>query len=100
MKIIWSDTAKNDYNDLLSYIAEQGFKNANIVQNRVDRSISFLSDFKLGSSLAMPNHNSVRLRHYIPKISYFFVYEIRDDDIILLLAFIHSSRDWDRIFSQ
>ncbi len=93
MKVIWSDTAKDDYKELLFHIAEQSYQNAVFVQTRIENSLSLLTDFNLG----IPVKNTKFIKHYIPKTSYFVVYKILDDNTVKLLAFIHSSRDWDHI---
>ena len=92
MKLAWSETAKADYLNLLSYIAAESPASASIVQGRIERAVALLADFRLGT----PGPRPGTFKFYIPKTSYFAVYRILPDDTVLLLALIHSSRDWMR----
>jgi plasmid stabilization system protein ParE len=96
MRLMWAETAKKDYKNLLTYIANENPQNALLVQKRIEKSLSLLPDFRVGTPIGSSN----LVAYYIPKTSYFVVYKHTDSDAVLLLAFIHSSRDWMRHFAQ
>ena len=93
MRLAWSGAAKSDYLNLLSYTAAESPRNARLVQQRIDRALSLLPDFRLGRPGSRPN----TFKFHIPKTSHFVVYRISSDDAVVILAFVHTSRDWSRI---
>jgi plasmid stabilization system protein ParE len=86
---IWSDRAKSEFKNLITYIAAQSPENAQWVANRISKSIDLLSEFQFGQEGPLPG----TFRHYIPKTSYFVIY--RDTtNTIEIAAFAHTSSDW------
>jgi plasmid stabilization system protein ParE len=94
MRIKWSTTAKNDIDQLFEFICEQSLQNALLVKGRILHSLSLLPQVRLGNKIPGSHY----FKYYIPKTSYFVIYELTDETTLTLVAFIHSSRDWMKSF--
>jgi len=89
----WTENALADFEAALAFIAEEHPQNAQLVRDRILNTVRNLEAFSLG--LPAPKGH---LKLYIPKTSYFVIFdETPKDDGILILAFIHASRDWEQI---
>jgi toxin ParE1/3/4 len=89
----WTEAALADFEAALASIAKENPGNAQLVRDRILNTVKTLEAFSLG--LPAPKR---RLKLYIPKTPYFVIFDrTPKDDGILILAFIHSSRDWEQI---
>jgi plasmid stabilization system protein ParE len=88
----WSTSAKQSFEDALDFIARDNPGNARLVQERILKTLRNLEEFSLG--LPAPKGY---FKLYIQKTSHFVVYDVQANGNVMLLAFIHAARDWDRI---
>lgn len=89
----WTDSALADFEAALAFIAEENPRNAELVSGRIFNTLKSLEAFSLG----LPGPKG-HLKLYIPKTSYFVIFDRTEaDDGIVILAFVHSSRDWEQI---
>jgi plasmid stabilization system protein ParE len=88
-RIEWSPQALDDFDELLAYIADQNPRNAELVRDRILKSVELLAEFQFGQDGPIPN----TYRHFVPKTSYFVVYRNRDS-VLEIAAFCHASSDW------
>jgi hypothetical protein len=63
-----------------------------LVHDRILKSLSNLEVFSLGT----PSHKGT-FKLYIPKTSYFVVFRRDDLGNIGIRAFVHASRDWEKL---
>lgn len=96
MKIVWSPRGRADYKRLLGIIAADSPGNARLVQERINRTISLLSNFQF----KQPGPRLDTFQHYIQKTSYFVIYKIRDEETLEIVAFFHSARDWTKFSNK
>lgn len=91
--IRWTERALTDLESALAFIAKESPAHAQLVRERVLSTVHNLEAFSLG--LPAPKGH---LKLYVPKTSYFVIFErTKAEDGIVILAFIHASRDWEQI---
>jgi toxin ParE1/3/4 len=91
--VTWTERALSDFESALTFIAKDNPANAQLVRDRILNTVSNLEAFSLG--LPAPKGH---LKLYVPKTSYFMIFDrTPNDDGIIILAFIHTSRDWEQI---
>lgn len=91
--VSWTEGAVADFESALAYIAKENPSNAALVRERVLNTVRNMEAFSLG--LPAPQGH---LKLYIPKTSYFVIFNrMKEDDGVIILAFIHTSRDWEQI---
>ena len=89
----WTKRALNDFESALAFIAKDNPDNAQVVRERILNTLRNLAAFSLG--LPAPKGH---MKLYVPKTSYFVIFDSTPkDDGIIILAFIHASRDWEQI---
>ncbi|NJM28896.1 MAG: type II toxin-antitoxin system RelE/ParE family toxin [Rhizobiales bacterium] len=91
--VSWTARARREFEAALAYIAKDSPSNAQLVRDRILNTLRNIEAFSLG----LPGPKG-HLKLYIPKTSYFVVFDrTPKDDGIAILAFVHGSRDWERI---
>ncbi|MFN0193380.1 MAG: type II toxin-antitoxin system RelE/ParE family toxin [Aestuariivirga sp.] len=91
--VTWTEQAVADFEAALAHIAKDSPSNAQIVRDRILNTVGNIEAFSLG----LPGPKG-HLKLYIPKTSYFVVFDRTPrDDGVIILAFIHASRDWEQI---
>ena len=91
--VSWTERAVADFESALAYIAKENPANAQLVRERILNTVRNLESFSLG--LPAPKGY---LKLYIPKTSYFVIFDrVKLDDGVVIIAFIHTSRDWEQI---
>ena len=93
MRIVWSPRAIGEYEGLLEFIAEDSPQNALLVEERILKTVTLLTEFQFGLTGPVPGTH----KHYIPNTSHFVVYRFTGNDTLEIIALIHSSRDWTLI---
>ncbi len=89
----WTEQALTDFESAMGSIAKDSPSNAQLVRERILNTVRNLEAFSLG--LPAPKGHS---KIYVPKTSYFVIFDrTPKDDGIIILAFIHTSRDWEQI---
>jgi len=89
----WTLQALTDFEAALAFIAKENPTNAQLVRERILSTVRNLEAFSLG--LPAPKGH---FKLYVPKTSYFVIFDhMPKDDGIIILAFIHTSRDWEQI---
>ena len=91
--VAWTEQALIDFESALAFIAKDNPGNAQLVRDRILNTVRNLEAFSLG--LPAPKGH---MKLYMPKTSYFVIFNrTPKDDGIIVLAFIHTSRDWEQI---
>ncbi len=89
MRVVWTEEARSELDDILAYIAAQDVSAAQLVAARVLRTEKLMIRFPRAAT-----HDPLTDTYdrYIPKTRIRLTYEIAGDEIIVLLAW-HTSRD-------
>jgi len=91
--VSWTERALTDFESALAFIAKENPANAQLVRERILNTLRNLEAF--GLDLPAPKGH---MKLYVPKTSYFVIFDrTPEDDGIIVLAFIHASRDWEQI---
>ena len=91
--VSWTERALTDFEAALAFIARDNPTNAQLVRDRILNTVRNLEAFSLG--LPAPKGH---MKLYVPKTSYFVIFNrTEENDGIIILAFIHASRDWEQI---
>jgi plasmid stabilization system protein ParE len=89
-KVIWTDQAIEDINNIAEFIAKDSFKYAQIQVNKFfDLALLLENNSKIGRRVPEINDNSIR---EIISGSYRIIYKIRSGQEILIITVHHSSR--------
>ena len=91
-RIDWSERAISDFEAAIAYIAEESPQNAQLVRDRIFKTLRHLESFSLGT--AGPKDT---LKLFIPKASYFVIFRRNAEGDISLRAFLHTSQDWGKL---
>ena len=90
MKVQWSATALNDFDQSIAYIAERNPAAAERVAGAIDRAARELARFQTGR----PGRVSGTYEKPLPGLPYIVAYAIDRSDSIIILRVIHGARDW------
>jgi len=91
VKLVWTDQAISDLNDIGNYIAENSETYAKLTVQRLFDRPNILKDFPLSGRI-VPEKNEESLRELIEG-SYRIIYEVVSPDQINILTIHHSSRE-------
>ena len=97
VKIIWTEIAKNDINEIHNFIAQDSKRYASITVHKIyNRSQSIIKSPFIGR--VVPEFNNASIRELISG-KYRIVYKIISENIVHILRIYHSARllDEDRI---
>ena len=93
-RVIWFETARDEYFDILRYITQQNRDAAERVADRIERAAASLSDFATGRA----GRVTATYEKVIPGLPYILAYAIvsRPDgnEVVAILHVIHGARDW------
>jgi plasmid stabilization system protein ParE len=91
-KLEWTERAIQELQSALAFTAEDNPANAQLVGDRVRKTIGKLETFSLGSTAPNGTH-----KIYVPKNPYFVIFRRDRKDNVKICAFVHASRDWEQI---
>jgi plasmid stabilization system protein ParE len=91
-RLEWTERGLQEFESALAFIAEDNPFNAQLVKDRTFKTIGHLEFFSLGTPA--PNGS---YKIYVPKTSYFLIFRRNTASDIKICAFIHASRDWEKI---
>jgi toxin ParE1/3/4 len=91
VKLIWTDHALNDLNDIGDYIAENSQKYAKLTIKRLFEKTEILKTFPKTGRI-VPEKNEENLRELIEG-NYRIIYELVSPDQINILSIYHSARN-------
>lgn len=93
-RVIWSDTARDEYLDTVRYIAERNPDAAERVAERIGEAAAKLADFATGR----PGRVDGTYEKVVVGQPHILAYEIlqlpEGDEAIAILHVIHGARDW------
>lgn len=90
-KVVWSDDARNDYFEILHYIADDDPDAAERAVDAIGKTGNALADFATGH----PGQVAGTYEKSVSRLPYILVYALSDDDKSLtILRVIHTSRNW------
>ncbi len=89
VRIIWSEQAKQDLNEIFAYISRDSSNFATLLVNQIHESVSILIDFpNLGRKV--PELRDISIREIIFK-NYRIIYQIKQENIEIVTIF-HGSK--------
>lgn len=91
VKLIWTEQAINDLEDIGDYIAESSEKYAKLTVKRLYDKSDILKQFPQTGRI-VPEKNEETVRELIEG-NYRIIYEIVSEDLIYILTVYHSARD-------
>lgn len=90
-KLIWTDQAIDDLDDIGNYIAENSERYAKLTVQKLIERIQILKEFPLAGRI-VPEKNDENVRELIER-NYRILYEVISANEINILAIYHSARD-------
>jgi toxin ParE1/3/4 len=90
LKVFWSDRAVVDAQKIFAYIAQDNIKNAHLVADRIDKSISRLAVTPFGRAGRMRGTYEA----VVPKTPFIVAYTLRPEVLLSIARIIHGARDW------
>ena len=91
VKLIWTDQAIDDLQNIGDYIAEDSEKYAKLTVTKLFERVQILKQFPNAGRI-VPEQNDETVRELIEG-SYRIIYELFQDDRIYILTIHHSSRE-------
>ena len=92
-RVVWSADARNDYLEILRYIAADNPIAAETVADAIERTGDGLGEFATGR----PGRVTGVYEKSVPRLPYIIAYQItrhEGQEVIAVLRVIHTSRDW------
>ncbi len=90
-RVVWSDTARDDYFNILRHIAADDPDGAERVVSAIERTGNSLADFATGH----PGRVSRTYEKAVHRLPYIIAYALSADDASLtILHIIHTARNW------
>lgn len=90
-RVVWANSSKDDYSDVLRHIAEDDPDAAERVVLAIQKAGSGLGDFATGH----PGRVAGTYEKSIHGLPYIIAYALSDDDaVVTILRVIHTSRNW------
>jgi len=90
-RVVWSDTARDDYFQILRFIADDNPDAAERVVQTIEKTGNALALFATGH----PGRVSGTYEKSVARLPYIIVYALNDDaTTVTILQVIHTSRDW------
>ena len=90
-KLIWTDQAINDLEDIGNYISKSSNKYAKLTIKKLYNRTHILKKFPF-SGRVVPEKKDLNLREIIEG-NYRIIFEIISDDLVYVLGIYHSARD-------
>lgn len=93
-RVVWSNTARDDYFAILRHIAEENPDAAERVADRIEAAAAGLSDFAIGRAGRVTG----TYEKVLPGLPYILAYELvsrpEGGEVVAILHVIHGARDW------
>ena len=93
-RVVWSNTARDDYLAILRHIAEENPGAAERVADRIEGAAAGLSDFATGRAGRVIG----TYEKLLPGLPYILAYELvsrpEGGEMVAILHVIHGARDW------
>lgn len=93
-RVLWADSARNDYLGIVRHIAQENPDAAEGVANRIEEAAAALSDFATGRAGRVTG----TYEKVLPGLPYILAYEVvsrpEGGEMIAILHVIHGARDW------
>jgi addiction module RelE/StbE family toxin len=96
-KVVWTDNAIRDLNDIGDYISKDSEKYAQLTVNRLFDSVDILEFYPLAGKI-VPEYNDLSIREII-KGNYRIVYQIVDENRIDILTVHNCARLIENTFN-
>jgi toxin ParE1/3/4 len=90
LKVFWSDRALVDAQKIFAYIAQDNIKNAHLVADRIDNTISLLAVTPFGRAGRMRGTYEA----VVPKTPFIVAYTLKAGASLSIARIIHGARDW------
>ena len=90
VKVVWTQRALDDLNDIGDYISKDSFKYAKITLEKLVETASIIENYPLLGRF-VPEINDKTIREII-KGNYRVIYQIRKETSIFILTVFHSAR--------
>lgn len=90
MKVIWSMSALDDFDQLISYIADKNSAAATRVADAIDRTARQLGVLQTGR----PGRVIGTYEKIMPRLPYIIAYAVAPGNAIVILRVVHGARDW------
>ncbi|MDI6027435.1 type II toxin-antitoxin system RelE/ParE family toxin [Corticibacterium sp. UT-5YL-CI-8] len=89
MKVIWTPEAEQDRWNIIDYIAAEDFAAAEKIDRQFNKIATQISHFPFAGR----EGEIIGTREMIPHSSYRLVHRV-DNDVVWILAVVHTSRQW------
>lgn len=90
-RVVWANSSKDDYSDVLRHIAEDDPDAAEQVVLAIQKAGNGLRDFATGH----PGRVAGTYEKSIHRLPYIIAYALSEDDaVVTILRVIHTSRNW------
>jgi len=94
MKIVWSPQARDDFRELLQYIAKDNLYAARSVRERIEARVAALPD---NPAVGRPGRVQGTRELVVPGTPYLIPYRVRDNRLEILRVY-HGARQWPKQF--
>ena len=88
-KVIWTEPAWLQFEEILSYIANDSPLNAERFADRIESKADSLNHFAERGRI-VPEYQRSDIRELLPK-NYRLIYQLKDE-LVVIVAFVHGSR--------
>lgn len=90
-RVVWSDAARDDYFQILRFIADDNPDAAERVVQTIEKTGNALALFATGH----PGRVNGTYEKSVARLPYIIVYTLSNNDtVVTILQVIHTSRDW------
>jgi toxin ParE1/3/4 len=90
LKVDWSEDTLADAQAAFAYIAKDSQQNAHLVADRIEHTVSLLSETPFGKPGRVKNNYEV----VVPKTPFIIAYQLTKGKALYILRVIHGARDW------
>jgi toxin ParE1/3/4 len=90
-KVIWSEETLTDAQKIFEYIARDNAQNARLVADRMDHSITLLSETPFGR----PGRMQGTYEAIVPRTTFIIAYQLGKDNSLEIVRVIHGARNWE-----
>jgi toxin ParE1/3/4 len=90
LKVDWSEDALADAQTAFAYIAKDSPQNAHLVADRIEHTVSLLTETPFGKPGRVKNTYEV----VVPKTPFMIAYQLTKGKTLNILRVIHGARDW------
>jgi len=94
MNLIWGSRARRDFHELISYIAEESIRTAELVSNRIENATEVLRTMPRSGR---PGRVAGTREHPVPRTPYILVYRVNPSGVLSLRIY-RAARRWPERF--